>query len=77
MKIRIPEEILARADRCLKNYQCISGNATSCSKAAPQLMGKQRFLCFEPEPCAYKVPFGCNFFCTCPVREEVFRQTGE
>jgi hypothetical protein len=76
MKLQVAEEILAKADRCLKNYQCISGNATSCSEAKPQLMGKQRFLCYGQEPCAYKIPFGNNFFCTCPVRAEAFRQTG-
>lgn len=71
MEFIVGREVLDRADRCTRDYQCLNGFR---SEPIPHLNGPPRFLCFEKEPCAYKIPFGNNFFCTCPVRLYIYEE---
>lgn len=71
MEFEIGQDVLSRADRCVNSFRCLNG--VLC-EAEAQLFGQQRFICHDANPCAYKVPFGCNFFCTCPVRRAVFEK---
>jgi hypothetical protein len=47
------------------------------SEPAQQLTGPRRFICHDPEPCAYKFPFGSKSFCTCPVRRAIYDKYGK
>jgi hypothetical protein len=77
MEFLIAREIRQRADRCSRNYECLQGEASLQSEPEVQFTGPQRFLCREPDACAYKFPFGSTFFCTCPVRRAVFDAYGK
>lgn len=73
MELKIPREILDRADRCAHEHRCLNG---MLSEPMPAVNGPQRFVCLDRAPCAYKFPFGNNFFCTCPVRRAIYDQYG-
>jgi hypothetical protein len=77
MQLQIDKEILDQVSECPKNHQCLSGEACNCSEAETLFVGEQRFICHGTEQCTYKVSFGSNFFCGCPVRMIVFDQTGK
>jgi hypothetical protein len=69
MELKIAKEILELADRCSRGYRCTAGDL---SEPQAQVVGPRRFICHDSEPCAYKFPFGSNFFCTCPVRQAIY-----
>jgi hypothetical protein len=71
MELEIEQMLLDRADRCANAFRCLRG---ILSDAEPQLTGRQRFVCRDPYPCAYKIPFGSSFFCNCPVRAAIFEK---
>jgi hypothetical protein len=71
MELKIGKEILNLADRCIHGHRCLSGIP---SEPLAQMTGPQRFVCRDSGPCAYKFPFGDNFFCTCPVRRAIYDQ---
>ena len=74
MNLEVSTEVLKLADRCTQGYRCLKGTL-----AEPEVMltGNPRFICHEPDPCAYKFPFGRTFFCTCPVRQEIYDVHGK
>jgi hypothetical protein len=74
MELKIASEILKLADRCSRGHRCLAGDL---SEPQAQLVGAKRFICHDGEPCAYKFPFGSNFFCTCPVRRAVYDTHGK
>lgn len=74
MKLKISEEVLKLADRCTHHHRCLSG---MLSEPTARMVGPQRFVCYESSPCAYKFPFGNNFFCTCPVRQAIYTDLGK
>jgi hypothetical protein len=74
MELKISKEILALADRCSREYRCLKGEL--CGPEC-QVAGSRRVVCHDPDPCAYKFPFGSNFFCTCPVRREIHNTYGK
>jgi hypothetical protein len=74
MELKIASEILKLADRCSRGHRCLIGDL---SEPQAQLVGAKRFICHDGEPCAYKFPFGNNFFCTCPVRGRIYETFGK
>ena len=72
MEFFVDQEMQKLADRCPRRYECLQGEPFLLSEPEPQLTGPQRFVCNARDACAYKFPFGSNFFCTCPVRRAVF-----
>ncbi len=74
MELKIAREVLDLADRCSWGYRCLTG---VLSEPQAQLIGEKRFICQEDGPCAYKFPFGNNFFCTCPVRRAIYAEFGK
>jgi|GEM_PF-4993640 len=74
MELKIGREILGIADRCSRKHRCLSG---PWSEPQAQVIGTKRFLCQDPDPCAYKFPFGTSFFCTCPVRQHIYETHGK
>jgi hypothetical protein len=74
MELKIDKEILNLADRCTHGHRCLNG---MLSEPTAQMHGPQRFVCIDTAPCAYKFPFGNNFFCTCPVRQAIYETHGK
>jgi hypothetical protein len=74
MELKIASEVLRLADRCTQGHRCLNG---MLSEPLPQMSGPQRFICIDTAPCAYKFPFGNNFFCTCPVRRAIYDAYGQ
>jgi len=74
MELKIAREILDRADRCTHEHRCLNG---MLAEPMPHVSGPQCFICFDTVPCAYKFPFGSNFFCTCPVRQAIYDTYGK
>lgn len=77
MKLEIDQEVLAKADQCTKNFRCCSGAPEDLCEAELILTGEQFFVCKSPDICAYKLPFGTGFFCTCPVRRAIYDKYGQ
>lgn len=74
MELKIAKEVLRLADRCNHEHRCLDG---ILAEPAVQMTGPRRFICFDTSPCAYKFPFGNNFFCTCPVRQAIYDDYGK
>ena len=74
MELKIGREILELADRCSRGRRCLT---CGVSEPQAQVVGTKRFICHDPDPCAYKFPFGSNFFCTCPVRQAIYDTYGK
>ncbi len=77
MKFEIDQAVLDKADKCTKNHRCRSGNPEDLCDAEVQFIGKQRFVCKNPDICSYQLPFGSSFFCMCPVRRAIYEQYGK
>ena len=61
--------------RCRRGYDCIfNGNKPLCE--VTQFLACQVYFvnCAPGSSCNYRVAFGEGFFCTCPVRQEIYNR---
>ncbi len=75
MKIKIPDEVLKNTKKCNKSFNCIENDNHVLCKVEHCVDNKVYFIkCLHQDNCYYKRSFGNSYFCSCPVRKEIFRK---
>ena len=75
MDIHISEEVRRTATNCKKKFSCLEEERKDLCKVENCIDGKVHFIkCLNDEYCPYKQSFGDSFFCSCPVRKEIFNK---
>ena len=73
MKIEINEDIIKAATKCEKGFSCLSDNLEESCKVEYCVSNTVYFVkCLSAAHCSYKEPFGEGYFCTCPIRKEIY-----
>jgi hypothetical protein len=70
---KVDDSTINKTTRCEKNFSCLPKKRKDLCKVTYTVEDKVYFVeCQNTEPCSYVVPFGHSFFCSCPVRKEVY-----
>jgi hypothetical protein len=73
MIFKVDDLTINKTTKCEKNFSCLSKKRKDLCKVTYTVEDKVYFVeCQNTEPCSYVVPFGHSFFCSCPVRKEVY-----
>lgn len=73
MKLHVSDEARKGASACKKNHACLNGKPETMCPVERFADKKVLFVqCKNEERCAYKRPFGEGYFCSCPVRKELY-----
>jgi len=77
MSREIDREILDQATECTCCYGCQSDDWEPCGAGMARL-GQQlvEMADVRPRPCAYRTAFAGDTYCSCPVRNELYRKYG-
>ena len=74
MEIEIDKAIIDATTECKKNFLCLYGDTKHLCKVEYCVSDTVHFIeCLEPA-CRYKAMFGGSFFCTCPIRKEIYNR---
>ncbi len=75
MSIEINEDIKALATLCQHDFACLKSESHALCKVKDCINGKVHFIeCKDQNYCVYKKSFGCEYYCSCPVRKEIFNK---
>ena len=58
---------------CEKSFECLT-NPDSLCKVTTCIKGEVHFLECSEKECKFKTPFGDDYFCSCPVRKEMYNR---
>ena len=75
MSIKMDDEVRQRTTHCEHDFSCLSGDKT-CLCEAKSSMGYD-MLDIKPKfaiDCRYHISFGETDFCTCPIRNELYKR---
>ena len=70
MTKKIAKEIIA-STKCDKGFECLTSHETLC-EVIYCVDNKVHFLRCDNRVCKYKIFFGNDYFCSCPVRKELY-----
>ena len=74
MKYVIPEEVIKRACMCLRGHACLfDPDYQLCGIARYRGSQMIRLSCPQKVECPFTKQVGVEVICTCPVRQEIFR----
>ncbi len=75
MNIEIDKEIIDKTTKCEKCFSCLSDNLEQSCKVEYCVSNTVYFVkCLNAALCSYKVSFGGSYFCTCPIRKEIYNK---
>ena len=77
MNFTIADNVLKETTKCNKNFSCLSCDK-KCLCTVTHVVGNYGILFIDsntPTFCPYKMPFGDSYFCACPTRCEITKQT--
>lgn len=73
-KIKIKNKTIKSTTKCHQNFACLENPDIVCEVENCIQDG----VCFikhdESTNCNYKFPFGDSYFCTCPIRIEIYNK---
>jgi len=73
MKIEVDKKIVESTE-CEKEFECLNCQDNFC-KVVQCINDKVHFLKCDEKECKFKISFGKKeFFCTCPVRKEIYNR---
>ena len=73
MIFKVDDSAIKETTHCEKKFSCLSEKRKNLCKVTYTVEDKVYFIeCTNTEPCCYMLPFGHSFFCTCPVRKEIY-----
>ena len=71
----ISDEIKKLATKCENSIACTIQEKKELCKVESCVDNEVFFVkCLHEPFCPYKQTFGYSFFCTCPVRQEIFKK---
>jgi hypothetical protein len=75
MKFKIPDEVLKNAIKCNKLLSCIENDKHVLCQVKHCVDNKVHFIkCLHNNECDYKMSFGSSYYCSCPVRKEIYKK---
>jgi hypothetical protein len=75
MKLDVQDEILDQATQCKHNCICQGVGGKPHCRISDTVNGSVFFTpTRHPMGCPYQCSFGSTFMCTCPVRQEIYKQ---
>ncbi len=75
MEIKIPDEVLENTRNCNKLYACIENDKHVLCQVKHCVDNEVYFIkCAHTDKCDYQIPFGTSYFCSCPVRKEIYKK---
>ena len=75
MDRKIPQDIIKKATKCLKNLRCLSVDSHNLCKVICSMNNDVLFVkCMDDKDCSYFEPHDKTELCTCPVRKEIYRR---
>ncbi len=75
MLIHISDEARRATTDCKKGFSCLKAARNGVCPVERCVGGKVHFIkCLSNGYCSYRRPFGYGFFCSCPVRKELFNK---
>lgn len=79
MKIELNEDVINRTTHCDHDFLCLSDEWKQCGVVKTLIAGKLLYVQLDsaqPRTCSYMVSFGDGYYCTCPIRVEIYKQFG-
>jgi hypothetical protein len=74
MNYVIPEEVIKRARQCLRGHACLHDpDYRLCGNTIYRDIRMIRLVCPQQVDCPFSKQIGQTAVCTCPVRQEIFR----
>lgn len=74
--VPIPKSVLDKASACPNGFSCLSSKTRKVGKVTDGL-GHSLFVKCEARQCPYRLSFGVSHkLCTCPVRNELYKNYG-
>jgi hypothetical protein len=74
MKLDVDKKILALATKCQHHHICQAVGGKPHCAISETVNGSVFFTpCRHPVGCPYQCSFGSSFMCTCPVRQEIYK----
>jgi len=75
MDIHVSDEAQSAAINCKKGFSCSKRERKDLCVVEECINGKVHFIkCLNDGYCSYQQSFGDGFFCSCPVRKELFNR---
>lgn len=75
MELQISDQSRRAATECTKGFSCLTGERKDLCVVENCINGQVYFIkCLQDGGCAYRIPFGMNHLCLCPVRKELFNE---
>lgn len=77
MNWNIDTKIVKQTSKCDKNFACLKDAEHVCCQVKGSIVGGVHFItCLEVDYCNYKASYGYEYYCTCPIRREIYIQHG-
>ena len=77
MAKKVDKKTVNETLHCEKNFACIKIDKHVCCKVENCINKEVHFITsIDNNNCNYKISFGNSYFCTCPVRKEIFNKYG-
>ena len=76
MNIKISEDIVNNTTECTKDFSCLNPDAQrDICKILACLKNNLYFIkCLNEDYCSYRMSFGADFLCMCPVRKDIYNR---
>ena len=75
MSFKVDDSTIKKTTKCEKNYSCMSKKRKELCKVTYTIMDAVHFVkCHNTEHCDYLLPYGHAFYCSCPIRKEIFHR---
>jgi hypothetical protein len=76
--VKIPDSLIDKADKCEKGLACLNDSHHNICPVENCVSGKVHFIkCKSNCYCPYKVTFGYDDICRCPIRTEIYNKFGK
>ena len=75
MKFKISDETIKNTKECNKTFGCLRDEKHVLCRVERCVNEEVYFIkCLHNDKCDYKIAFGNSYFCSCPVRKEIYKK---
>jgi len=79
MKIEVNENVIDKTTHCDHDFLCLSDEWKQCGIVKALIADNLLYVDFDwgqRRNCSYMVSFGSGYYCTCPIRIEIYKRYG-
>ncbi len=75
MKIEIDDDVIKATTKCEKSFSCLADNLETSCKVEYAVSNTVHFVkCLSGTHCSYRISFGYDYICTCPIRKAIYEK---